>query len=323
MEIDAVITWVDGNEEKLSKKRKSYISDNNKDESTNKTRFNQVDELSIVVKSIFKFAPFVKKIYILTDNQIPKIIIESKYWNHRFRDRIELIDHTEVFINHLDVLPTFNSSTIETMIQYINGLSEHFIYFNDDMFLIKPTKIEDWFLNGKPIIRGNWLTQPNQIWYKKIRNFLFPSKLKKFSFTRSQAISANIVGFKKYYFRTYHLPRALNKNILKNYFKKNPKLLKNQIKHRFRNPDQFISYSLIWHHSINNSMAIISNQLRLKEINIRSSTSTRIILKKIQNAIDSEDILFLNLQSLDLLDTSSIELVKEILQKITNINLTK
>ena len=103
IEIDAVITWVDGDDEEFSKKRKSYTSNNNINESTNSTRFNQVDELSIAVKSIFKFAPFVRKIYILTDNQTPQIIKQSEQWKKSFQDRIKLVDHKEVFSNYLDV----------------------------------------------------------------------------------------------------------------------------------------------------------------------------------------------------------------------------
>ena len=321
MEIDAVITWVDGDDEEFSKKRKSYTSNNNINESTNSTRFNQVDELSIAVKSIFKFAPFVRNIYILTDNQTPKIIKQSEQWKKSFQDRIKLVDHKEVFSNYLDVLPTFNSSTIETMLQYIDGLSEHFIYFNDDMFLIKPTKVEDWFFNGKPVIRGKWLIPPDKIWYKKIRNFFFPSKRKKFSFKRAQAISAKIEGFDKKYFRTYHSPRALNKIILKDYFNNNLKLLKDQIKYRFRKSSQFISYSLIWHYSIKMNLAIISNELCLQEINIRSNSNTKGILKKIQYAIDNNNILFLNIQSLDILDIDTLNSVNELLHDLTYIDL--
>ena len=54
-----------------------------------------------------------------------------------------MVDHKVIFRDFTEFLPTFNSTTIETMPHYIPNLSEHFIYFNDDMFLIKPTKISD------------------------------------------------------------------------------------------------------------------------------------------------------------------------------------
>ena len=53
----------------------------------------------------------------------------------------------------------------------IPGLAEHFIYFNDDFFLLNPVKEEDFFIEGKPVIRGLW-TFYEDIWYKKIQAFI-------------------------------------------------------------------------------------------------------------------------------------------------------
>lgn len=321
MNIDAVIIWVDGEDEKFVKRKNKFIEKKNIFESTNKTRFNQVNEISIVVKSIFKFASFIRNIYIVTDRQTPKIYQQSKAWSPFYKDRIFVVDHKEVFSDHLNVLPTFNACTIETMLQNINGLSEHFIYFNDDMFLIKPTKKDDWFSNGKPIVRGKWKTQPNNLWYKRVRNFFFPSKLKSFGFNRAQAISAKIAGFEKRYFKTYHTPRALNKLILKDYFNKNKTLLKEQIKFRFRHHSQYLSYSLIWHYSIKNNLLITSEKTMLKEINVKPNTSNIKVINKIKRAIEDKDVLFLNIQSMDLLKAETLKEISVILDDIIKINL--
>ena len=47
-------------------------------------------------------------------------------------------------------LPTYNSHTIELNLHRIPGLSENFVYFNDDVFLIRPVTPQHFFKNGKP-----------------------------------------------------------------------------------------------------------------------------------------------------------------------------
>ncbi len=51
----------------------------------------------------------------------------------------------------------------------IPGLAEHFVYFNDDFFLIKHTKPTDFFRDGLPVLRGKWLKFDNDIFYKNLR----------------------------------------------------------------------------------------------------------------------------------------------------------
>lgn len=322
MDVDAVIIWVDGEDEKFILRKNKFVEEKNKFESTNKTRFNQVNEISIVVRSIFKFASFVRNIYIVTDQQTPEIFRQSKAWSPFYKDRIFIVDHKEIFSGHLSVLPTFNASTIETMLQNIVGLSEHFIYFNDDMFLIKPTKKDDWFDNGKPIVRGRWKTQPNKLWYKRIRNFFFPNKLESWGFDRAQAISAKIAGFEKRYFKTYHTPRPLNKLVLKDYFNKNKSLLSEQIIFRFRHHSQYLCYSLIWHYSIKKNLVVTSNKTMLEEINVKADTSNFKVINKVKRAIKDKDILFLNIQSMDLLKPQTIKKINAILDNIIGINLS-
>lgn len=323
MQIDAVILWVDGEDPVFINKRNTYIKSDNRRESTNSTRFNQVNELSYVVRSIFKFAPFVRKIFIVTDAQTPPIIKESENWDNSYRNKIKLVDHRDIFKEHLDVLPSFNACSIETMLQYIDELSEHFIYFNDDMFLIKPTVVEDWFIEGKPVVRGKWITHPNVIWYKQFKNLLFPSKLKRFGFKKSQAISASIEGFNSKYFRTYHSPRPLLKSMLIDYFNDKPDLLFNQIKHRFRTADQFLPYALIWHYGIKIKQVITTEKLQTVEVNYSLKDKPIKVLKRLKRANQNKEVLFLNLQSLDLVSKDVLQEVLVILNKITEIDLVK
>ena len=304
--IDAVITWVDGSDPKFSKKKKKYISEVERKEANHPTRFNEVGELNFVVKSILKFAPFVRKIFIVTDNQIPSFLKNKEDWSKKYLDRIELIDHKEIFRNFNHYLPSFNILSIECLLYNIKDLSEHFIYFNDDTFLVKPTNVDDWFKNGLPVIRGKWITFSNKIWYKKLHRALFPSKRNKWSYKKAQEKSAKIIGFKNKYFRAFHNPKALVKSSFSDFFESNPKLLSEQVKYKFRSNSQFNPYVLSWHHAIKNNRASLTNNLQLIEVNFSVNDNPKKILRAIRKASKSKNILFLNLQSLDLVKTNKL-----------------
>jgi hypothetical protein len=83
------------------------------------------------------FAPFVRHIYIVSDNQTPE-------WLNTAHPKISLVSHEEIFADD-SCLPTFNSHAIESQLHHIAGLAEHFIYFNDDVFLGALCTPEDFF----------------------------------------------------------------------------------------------------------------------------------------------------------------------------------
>ena len=98
-------------------------------------RFADNEELRYSLRSLYKFAPWVRNIYILTNGQIPN-------WLNIQNDRIKVITHAEIFSNKSH-LPTFSSPSIESNLHNIPGISEHFLYFNDDVFLGQPIYPED------------------------------------------------------------------------------------------------------------------------------------------------------------------------------------
>lgn len=98
-------------------------------------RFADNEELRYSLRSLYKFAPWVRNIYILTNGQIPN-------WLNVHHSRIKVVTHAEVFQNKSH-LPTFSSPSIEANMHNIPGLSEHFLYFNDDVFLGRPVYPED------------------------------------------------------------------------------------------------------------------------------------------------------------------------------------
>ncbi|SMX24254.1 stealth family protein [Boseongicola aestuarii] len=163
---DAVITWVDGADPEHAAKRARY-SGEAKAPKTNpgaseSTRFASLGEIEFCIKLIRKNAPWINTIFLITDAQCPVWLDSAE----RKRLNVKLVDHRVLFRDYEDVLPTFNSITIETLLHRIPGLSERFLYFNDDFFLIRPTSILDFFENDIPKVYGRIVFR-----YKKLRKF--------------------------------------------------------------------------------------------------------------------------------------------------------
>jgi len=143
--IDAVFTWVDGNDSRWINKKQLFLNKNPnslKNKKVNsKGRFFDNEELKYSLRSISEFAPWVNNIYIVTDNQVPK-------WLDTSHPKIKIIDHKDIF--NLNNLPSFNSMAIEMNLHKIKNLSNYFLSFNDDFFIGRETNEDDFFDNGKP-----------------------------------------------------------------------------------------------------------------------------------------------------------------------------
>ena len=148
MEIDFVYLWVDGNDPKWQAKRNAFIGNTQKKSAVNcEGRYANNDEHKYSLRSIELYAPWIRKIFIVTDNQTPQ-------WLDTSNPKIKIIDHKEIM--PAQSLPCFNSCVIEHFIHRIPGLAEHFLYGNDDMFFNKPVTPDMFFTSkGFPIIRFN------------------------------------------------------------------------------------------------------------------------------------------------------------------------
>ncbi|WP_159941485.1 MULTISPECIES: stealth family protein [unclassified Nocardiopsis] len=143
--IDVVYTWVDGEEPALREKRARYKGEAAQilDKETNSSRYTSHDELKYSLRSLEMYAPFVRNVYIVTDGQTPS-------WLDTSQDRVRVVDHREIFPE--DALPVFNSHAIETRLHHIPGLSEHYLYLNDDVFFGRPVTPQHFF-HGNGIIK--------------------------------------------------------------------------------------------------------------------------------------------------------------------------
>ncbi|MCG8184102.1 Stealth CR1 domain-containing protein [Tenacibaculum piscium] len=295
MQIDAVITWVDGEDEVHQQKILPFLED--KKQVKNKgfrTRFDQVEEIKYTVNSILKYATFIRNIYIVTDNQIPNFLKNQDENQEKYKN-VFIINHTQIFKEDSEFLPVFNCRPIETKLYNIPNLSEHFIYFNDDMFLLRKVEISDFFIDGKPVIRGKWLKFNENIFYKRLFNS--DKKKKRAGHKKAQEKSAKLVGFKKYY-KFHHVPYALRKSTFLSFFKENKGIERLNIKHKFRNADQYTPQGLANHIEIKNKTAVLKSDYQL--IYFQNYKKIFFWLKfKLNNFTKKENKLFLNMQSLD------------------------
>lgn len=142
MDIDFVITWVDMDDPKWKKDFSEYSkkTDNEKN-SVSKARFRDYGFLKYWFRGVEKFAPWVRKIHFVTCGQKPE-------WLDISNPKINLVNHEDYIPKQF--LPCFNSNVLEYYLHKIPGLAEHFVYFNDDFFILNTLSFERFFKNGLP-----------------------------------------------------------------------------------------------------------------------------------------------------------------------------
>ncbi len=138
-EIDFVITWVDGGDKAWRKEKASYNPAVGADDA--EERYRDWELLRYWFRGVERFAPWVRKIHFITWGHLPE-------WLDTENPKLHIVRHEDYIPK--EYLPTFNSNVLEIYMHRIEGLSEHFVYFNDDVHLIRETSREDFFKNGKP-----------------------------------------------------------------------------------------------------------------------------------------------------------------------------
>lgn len=137
--VDFVIIWVDGNDKKWQSEKAKYTPIVNSDNQEN--RYREWDNLRYWFRGVEKFAPWVNKVHFVTCGHLPQ-------WLNTEHPKLNIVAHADYM--DAEYLPTFSSHPIELSLHRIQGLSEKFVYFNDDTFIIRPMKEKDFFQNGLP-----------------------------------------------------------------------------------------------------------------------------------------------------------------------------
>lgn len=161
--IDFVVTWVDMDDPRWKDDFEKYSGRRREEKnSTSAARFRDHGFLKYWFRGVEQYAPWVRKVHFVTCGQKPE-------WLDQTNPKLHLVDHKD-FIP-AQFLPIFNSASIEMWMHRIPGLSERFVYFNDDFFITSPVGEERFFRGGLPcdiaVFRFN--SGMGQ-WAKRIKN---------------------------------------------------------------------------------------------------------------------------------------------------------
>lgn len=257
--IDFVIAWVDGNDAAWRAEMETHLRHMNAQEETwdaGTVRFRSWGSLRYWFRGVERYAPWVHKIYFVTSGHVPK-------WMDVGHPKLEIVKHSDYI--PAEFLPTFNSHTIEWNLHRISGLSEQFVYFNDDMLVLSQVKPEDFFQNGKP--RDMLALQPvvaneqNTVMpYIFLNNAMVLAKyFKKRENIKKQPGSYFHIGYPLLYFcynllelafprftgfYTVHGPSPLLKETYRTLWEKEAALLSGVCSHKFRDQRDVSQYLL-------------------------------------------------------------------------------
>ncbi len=259
MGIDFVILWVDGNDPEWQSEKSKYDSNFN-DDSNSASRYRDWGLLPFWFRGVEKFTPWVDKIHFVTWGHIPEFLNLNN-------PKLNVVKHTD-FIP-AKYLPTFSSHAIELNIHRIPGLSENFVYFNDDMFIIRNMNEQAFFLQGLPCTYGGEVPMAFQgdtgIWQHAAVNgmgvinthFSKKEQVKSFNkkyISKSYRWQDNIRTlvaekfFPDYFlgFKNLHAPGAYLKKTFDEVWEKESDLLNKTSSHKFRSADDVNQWVMLW-----------------------------------------------------------------------------
>ncbi len=302
MAIDAVITWVDGSDPAHRQRLDAWLagSGQSRPSSAHRTRFNDAGEIDYCINSILRFAPWFRKIHIVSDAQTPAVL--ERLRGTPEAERFNVVDHREIFRGFERHLPTFNSRSIITMLWRIDDLADEFVYFNDDMFLLRDVAPEDFFRDGKVVQRGLWRMQAGQTWASRVLGAL--KRLRGRREDRvgnldSQQLSARIAGFEDRYYRLYHNPYPMRRSTLRAFFDAHPDLLEKNSSFRLRSNEQFKAEAVATHLEFLHESAIVDNRLHVVQLKPSEQLPAR-VRAKMTKADSDHRAAFVCVQSLEM-----------------------
>ena len=141
--VDIVVPWVDGNDPEWLKVKSKYQSLDASSPVTDArdNRYRDWDTIRFLFRGIERHMPWVNNVFLITWGHLPS-------WINPNAEKLRIVKHSDYIPEKY--LPTFCSHTIELNLHRIKDLSEQFIYFNDDLLVMRDTSKEDFFHNGLP-----------------------------------------------------------------------------------------------------------------------------------------------------------------------------
>ncbi len=305
--IDAVLTWVNGNDPVLKAERSKYLTSKGEDkliDIAGNERFLQANEIRFAVASILRFAPYVGRIFIITNRQNPGLdsFVETNFPDNRVP--IIIVDQNDLFEGFEQYLPVFNSIAVETMMWRIPGLSEKFIYMNDDFFFANPSKVEDLFRDDKVVCYSSTYSS----WLMKISRAVRREKNghKRFTYKDSLLNGAEIIGARRF-FRLPHEPHPILKSVLESFFTSHPECIERNVRHRFRDAEQFNVQGFFYVLAKSQGKVILKSRKRLC-LMIRRAKSLDYLKSKLDWADSQKNLKFGCMNSLQSADPQQKEM---------------
>jgi len=271
-DVDVVVAWVDGSDRRHRAKRQRYLAERGTDAKPERVaiderRFSDNDEIRFCLRSIHNYAPWARTIWLVTDNQVPAAIDRQRAEEYNIR----IVDHREIFRSFEQLLPTFNSLAIETMLWRIEGLADRFLYLNDDMMLVGPVEPTDFFSNERAVkLRGRWSNLKEQL--ERGSSFHASNKL----------LGAELLGYTpEHFLSSAHAIYPLLRPAMEELFHRfKPAFLANA-EYRFRSRKQF------WPISAHNHLLLKSDRARVVKPRDSAHFSVRYCLTASPDALET------------------------------------
>ena len=240
--VDIVIPWVNGNDPEWLEEKQKY----QKEITSSVHSFDYQDWgiLKYWFRGVEKNMPWIRHIYFVTWGHLPD-------WLNTAHPKLVVVKHEDYLPK--EYLPTFSANPIEINFHRIDGLAEHFIYFNDDMFVIDRTTKQDFFRHGLPcecaIINPIAPANNNCIAHMQLSNaavinqhfkkheVIINNPLKWFNLKYGKLLPLNILFIPWGRFPGLlekHLPASLLKSTYDEIWEKEYELMDQTSRHRFR-----------------------------------------------------------------------------------------
>ena len=259
MDIDFVIPWVDGNDPKWQAEKAKYQG-KTLDDSNSENRFRDWGLMPYWFRAVEQFAPWVRKIHFVTCGHVPEFL-------NLAHPKLHHVKHAEFL--PAEVLPTFSSHAIEMNLHRIPELAEHFVYFNDDTFLLRPVSETAFFKEGLPCTYGGEspieLVGEIGIWQhaavndlgvinahfnkrEQVKQYGKKYANRAYRWQDNNRTRAAEKLFPNYFtgFKNLHAPAAYRRRTFEAVWNAEPELLARTTAHRFRSAEDVNQWVCLW-----------------------------------------------------------------------------
>ncbi len=257
--IDFVVLWVDGNDPAWQTEKAKY-SPQKTDDSNSLNRYRDWGLMPYWFRAVEKFTPWVRKIHFVTWGHIPSFLNTDN-------PKINIVRHEDYMPQ--SVLPTFSSHALEVNLHRIPDLAENFVYFNDDMFILRPMSETAFFKDGLPCTYGgevpisfngevgiwqhaavNNMGIINKHFDKRQQYSLHKNKYINKAYRWQDNLRSGVLRklFPDYFYgyKNLHAPAAYCKSTFEEVWRKEPQILNSTTANRFRQASDLNQWIMLW-----------------------------------------------------------------------------